>query len=211
MSYISTFSVLIPFFTGLALYRFLNFFEKRFLWFIGFSVIIEFTSMILNEIKINNLPLLHVFTIVEFCVLAYIFQSYYLNIKLKSVVSIAVILFIVGYLVISLYKQDLYKWNKAQRLIESFILIGFSILLFIQIMRYDVESDVPVKMLPQFWFGIAVFFYFLSNMVMFLLYDIISINLMNQLWGAIHSLANIACNILFSLMFYMRWKSTFRY
>lgn len=203
---VSGISILIPFFAGLALYHFLNFNEKRFLIFLGFSVVAEATGLILNECKINNILFLHFFTIVEYAFISYTFHGYLRNMRFKRYISLSVFVFIIFYLVYLFLDHGWFVYNTVQRAVESLLLTCCSILLFNQIMKFDVESDIPVIKLPEFWFSVSVFAYFLGNFLLFAFYDTISKVEKELLWRFIHSISNTMCNIIFALVFILRWK-----
>ncbi len=123
MIFLSGWSPLIPILLGLSRFKILSHSLKIILYYLIFSIIINRSTYILYKEAINNMPLLHLFTIVEF-----VFISTYLKNQLKSNIDRRVfiliqVLFLIFCILNSLYIQPINTFNTYARSVESFIII----------------------------------------------------------------------------------------
>lgn len=146
--------------------------ELRYItYFVGLSVLAQIVTYVLAELTGNNLPILHLYTILEFNIIAlfyFSFFGYFYNRKLVP----SLMIFFTGFAIInSLFIQKLTEFNTYARSLESIILVVLSILCFYKIL---VELNTKnLTKLPIFWINTGFLLYFAGNFVLFILSNVI--------------------------------------
>jgi hypothetical protein len=124
-------------------------------------------AVLLSEMKRNNLPLLHVYTICEFIMIIW-FYSIVLRgfLPAKLLVWIAAG-FTVFALMNSLLLQSWYTFNTIPRSIEGLVVILLSLVCY-----YRMLSELKIRKMersPIFWINTGFLFYFSGALFLFML------------------------------------------
>ncbi len=203
---VSQASILIPIIAGLIHYKNLNKPFKRLVWFFMFCAFIEIGASTLVQIFHNSMPLLHFFTLVEFCMFTYMYVYFY-TIKTKYYYITIAVFFLIA-LMDALFINTIYKFNSLTRSIESITLVLAALFFYYS----NIKSKHPVSIYtqPMYWFSTATMVYFSVNFFMFMMMSFFQSN--NSPIGSIannvHGAVNILSNILFVFSFVsFKWKT----
>jgi len=112
---------------------------------------------------INNMPIFHIYTILEFIVISFFFKSVHNN-KLYTLFScIILLIFIILSVINSIFIQGIWIFNTYSRSIEAVILIGYCIFGLIQLINKMDSFNNSV-----FWYTSGLLVYFSASFVLFI-------------------------------------------
>lgn len=158
-------SILVP--IGTAMYRFKNLGKemKILFYYTLLNGGINILAIILWYLKIKNLPVLHVFTILEFLVIA---QMYYhmLNDKIiKMIIKYLMIIFPILCIANFIFLQSIFQFNTNTRPFEALLIMMFSLAYFAQI--NDPTDGKMWGEVPMNWVSAALLIYFSGALFIF--------------------------------------------
>lgn len=199
-------SILIPLFYGINYYKKLSKSFKRFVWFFVFGCVTEVFSILFAIWFNNNLPLSHLFVVVEFTLFIYLFKS---NINFNNkLYYLLLLIFLVPSFLDAFYFNSIFQFNSIARTLECIILVCTSLYFYyINIKKITTE---PLLKNPMFWFVTSVLFYFSISFFYFMIKDFIIKNdeSLNELADNVHAFVNIISNLLFAKSFTcFKWKT----
>lgn len=163
----------------------------------------------------NNMPVLHIYTLLEFFLLFSVF--YYGKkgiISFKLYKAIIIIFTSVGILNM-IFFQGIMNENSISRSLEGIVLITFSLIFFYQILK-DLEIVRPEKSF-MFWFSIAILIYFSGNLLVFIYSNHLqnisknspeNTELIVQIW-VINYILNIIFYLLYTVAFLCKEQKPF--
>ncbi len=130
------------------------------------SVITQAGSLFLWTKSINNLPLLHVFTVLEFFLLFayYSFQSKPLLTRFWF--YLILVLFLSFALLDAFVLENLHSFNIYTRSLEAFIFIGCSVHWFIRSLTIDSKVILPEQNALKYM-NAGFFIYFSGSLILF--------------------------------------------
>lgn len=101
--------------------------EKLVCCYLVLSGIFNIVARITSARNINNLPLLHLYTVLEFCLLCMVLRSFFTQQRIRLLlVGLAIVFPILASLYIS-FTHSLYAYNTLPRFLGSLILVLFCI------------------------------------------------------------------------------------
>jgi len=162
---------MLPFLCSIANYRGLQ--QKYISIFILIvsATFISIYSSIQNSIDINNMPSLHLLTVLEFLCIAFFYASVFKNKSLKRITVVVGIGFTLFSSFNSFFLQDIYTYNSYARGLEAFLVICLSLLYFYEMLQRQEEERLEQN--PTFWFNTAFLLYFASTQFLFLFNNLI--------------------------------------
>jgi len=203
---ISSFSILLPLsvFTA-AIYKKK---QAHSVWLLGMLLLVSgladlFSFLSYRYFHTNPNIVINIYGILQFLLLGYIYRAEYTRPLLKRLVDIISIAFIVFALVNFFFLQGPKAFNSNTFTVTSVVIMLFCLTYFYQIVQ---ELPEPyIERMIMFWVGAAVFFYFGTNLFLFLTVDRMlpradSGYLLS--WG-LHNGSNVVKNILFTIAMYM--------
>jgi hypothetical protein len=123
--------------------------------------------------RINNLPLLHIYTIVELILLGLFFFEVFNNPVVKKWVLVAIILFSLFCVINLSFFQSIFAFNTYPRSLEAIILIIFSALYFYK--QTDGRGNLAWwNERAETWIVIGIVLYFSSALIQFSFSNIVS-------------------------------------
>lgn len=155
-----------PFLLSVVRYNRLGRALKIITWYLMLSVVTQAVSLLLWEKSINNLPLLHVFTVLEFFLLFsyYSFQSkLFLN---RFWFYLVLVLFLSFALLDAFVLENLHSFNIYTRSLEAFIFIGCSVHWFIRSLTIE-SNPVPPGQSGLKYMNAGFFIYFSGSLILF--------------------------------------------
>lgn len=159
----------------------------------------EITSYILMKRGLNNLPLLHLYTLTEFILLYLFYDIYFAATFPKWPLRAIAISFVLFSLVNSLFIQSIYRFNTYARALEALLLIIFSLLCFYKISQSS--QHTKIRRDPVTWINSGILIYFSGGFVLFILSNYIlpmGHKLNTQIW-AVHSFLSILLYVFISI------------
>jgi hypothetical protein len=167
-----------------------------------FAGIIEITSRILGTHQINNLPLLHFYTIVEFLFIMRFFQLILNTQFVHRLIGILMVIFPVFCVLDFVFIQSIYQFNSYPRPLGALIIIGLCLFYFF---RYtESEEQKPWVNDPLNWIVTGLLVYFGSSLFHFaflnILYEHASLKV-NWVFVYIHATLVMVMYLLFTVGF----------
>lgn len=202
--YISSLFVCVPF--VISCFRF-KYFQKYLIpvfLLIIISILVELINEIFVKYSINDFYLLHVYTVLEFILIA-LFYGIFFKQYFRPLLFY---FFIAGFLILTYADTKINGMETMDSLsvsVESLILTGFSLFLFYYVLKNLLFDNLLAS--PVFWINTAVLIYFSGNLFLFAFSNYILRSAPEQfyiLWGLIHSLINITFNLFIGIGF---WKT----
>jgi hypothetical protein len=159
------FSVIVPFFVGLARWKELPGYAVVMLWLLLLSGITHSTTTILAVWNVNNMPFFHVYTVLEPLLLFWFFHR-----LLNSPVATKYLYVLGGSFLIfavlnTLYIQSWYYFNSYARSIEAILVMGLCLVYLQQQFRSDTISWKD----PGLWLVMGLFSYFSAAFIIFII------------------------------------------
>lgn len=194
-------SILLPVLTGLMNYKRLTLPFKILFYFFLATIGFELQATILGAIYHNNLPGLHLFTVVEFMVFSLVYYLHFRkNNTVRLLISINAIVFIVVALADALFIHNIWANNTLARSYAAVSLISYTLIYLHFMFRID-DAEYSSKH-PMFWISIGTLIYFGCNSMYFLLYN----NIINNTAAAnislyTYTVFNIISNCLYAQSF----------
>ncbi len=127
--------------------------------------VVQWASSTMSAHRQNNLPLLHVYTVLEFACLVWFYRLVQRGfIKNKVFIGLA-ISFPVLAVLNALFLQDIYHFNTYVRSLESLLIITLALLWY-----YRALAELKIPRLqddPVFWVNTGLLLYFSGNVLLF--------------------------------------------
>lgn len=174
---------------------------------IGVLVAVTFISEIIVYVptffEIGNLPMLHLFTVLQFVLLANIMRKVLVPLISNRTLNILMMAFILFASIDALFLNGIDNFNSYSRPLASFILVFLALCYF-----YKTLKELKVKSLdkePLFWLHIGILIYFSGSFFIFLFTNYIktSNDALFTLWG-IHAIFNIFLNISYAIALWIQ-------
>ncbi|WP_338874752.1 hypothetical protein WBJ53_03950 [Spirosoma sp. SC4-14] len=135
--------------------------------FVGLAALGEIVSLITAELNIRNLHILHVYTILEFNLIALFYRSFFGQFYPRWLVP-ALMLGFTGFAVLnSLLLQPLNRYNTYARGLEALLVMAMALLCF-----YKMLTELSAKRLdkhPVFWINTGYLLYFAGSLFFLIL------------------------------------------
>ena len=195
------FTILFPVSAATAVYRRLLSAEKTAAWYLLADGIANIVAVSLAKSGINNMPVFHVYPVIEFLLLVLFFKQ---NLR-GTLIDRYAWLFIAGFIffavVDALFIQSILHFNTYPRTLEALLLVGFALFFFYK--RIDPAIAQKWSEEPSVWFVIAVLLYFSGALILFLFSGQLTKNSQaNKLAWGIHATLLLLLYILFTVGFY---------
>lgn len=180
--------------------------QRILVYLIVVTTLTESLGEVLWRMKTNNLFLNHLYAVIEFVLIAYLY-TLHLNGLIKIIyLRILMIAFVLFALVNTLFFQRLTEFNSNVTFTESLLLIVFSILYFYKLLR-DLQHR-RLERVPMFWINMSVLTYFSGALMLFhVANELIPVPLEERamVWGT-HALFNIVHYFLYGVALWVTPK-----
>ncbi len=203
ITYFSTASILLPILISIFRWQQINPLQRLIAYLAGITLIGELVILIAAYQLGNNLPFIHLFTVIQFIVLSQIFKRGLVPFISSSIIQ-GLVLFIIGLaLVDAIWLNGIYNFNSYARPLASLILISLGLAFL-----YKTLSELKIRSLerePLFWITVGVLLYFSGNLIIFISTNYVKIS--NQalltLWS-VHAIFNIILNTTYAIALWVR-------
>ena len=166
-------SIAVPVTVAIRRYRFAGKGPRGILWYLLVSGFINGIAIILSFLRTNNLPLLHVYTVIELVLLgqffSYSFRSAFMRNWIRGIQLVFVLLCTVNFCFI----QSLYIFNSYTRPLEAIVIICLSLLYLYSLTGPD--AAVPWTTLPEVWIAAGLLIYFSTSFSEFTFANVVSV------------------------------------
>lgn len=169
---------------------------------------IQVIVLVISELyQFNNLPLYHVYVLLEFNLIASIFYYQIFQRKEKSfwiwIASMSVIALFTNHLWI----QNFTSFPSILRSVESVLIIAMVVAYFMNLLRR--AEVIRLSLEPAFWMSCGLFIYYMTNMLLFLYGDMVieqSPRVFDYIW-TMHGYFNILLYSFYTIALLCRKKS----
>jgi len=168
----------------------------RLLYFLVWNLFIEISARCFAIFEINNLPLLHLYTLGEFILFSWFYKSLiskptFLLRKLDISILIGAILILVN----SVFFQGIYGYNSIAKTIVQLIIICFAVLFFYNQTEIRTESNTISKSLSLI--NSAILIYYSGSLFIFMTSQMLK---MYPDWKEVFWAFNAVLNIAFQIL-----------
>jgi hypothetical protein len=137
--------------------------NQALLFYLVATFIYELITTFTEHFKILDHHIVNTYIVLEFVLLAFFYKKLFLNNSKKQIVNTAIVLFLIVVAYLFVYKLDYLKINETVKTTSALLMIGFSILYFVQLLQnFEAKSLLNNT---NFWFVTGVFFYFCATFV----------------------------------------------
>ncbi|WP_109298810.1 hypothetical protein [Aquimarina sp. AU474] len=204
---ISLLIVGVPFIVALFRFKTLNKTQAILMVLLSIIIIVEIVSLLFWYKKVNNLPIYHVYTVVEFVIISKIYA-----VELKSMFSksffIILILLFGGFAVCNtVFFQDIYTFNSNAITISGMIIIFFCLSYFYSLLKEVKYNALEIN--PMFWINSGFLIYFSSNLILFFINNYMfkdGASASSYLVWGLHAIMNIVLNIFYTIALWVNPK-----
>ncbi len=198
MFLINSLSIFLPIGISIVNYKRFDIVFQRFSLYLYVTGGVEICAVILGKLGYTNLPLLHVYVIVQFGLLSLVYYLYFDKKILKQIISILIVVFTIFSICNSLFIQNILKFNTNARALESVFLIFYVLAYFNLIMQ-----EMKIKFIekePLFWVSTGILLYYAGNLFLFIFsnYILPAEQITINMW-IFHAVINLTLNSFFSI------------
>ncbi len=199
LSLISSFSVILPLLLAIWKYHRLNPIQKKLSYLLILFSITELIANILWYQKLNNLPVYHFYTIIEFLCIISIYKDALHKIYPTRLFIVLAVSFSLFCVVNMLFFQSLFMFNSNATTVLGILVISLSLSYF-----YALLKEVKYTLLernPMFWLNAGFLIYFSSNLLLFFINNSMftkADEVSYLVWG-LHAIVNFILVIFFTI------------
>lgn len=111
----------------------------------------------------NNLFIFHITTPLEYLIISLLYRDAFVNTAIKKMISISIPFFILGSIVLSVFIQSIQSNNSYVVILESIILIIFSLLFLREVLL--LQQVMILHRFPMFWISVGIMFCYTGNLI----------------------------------------------
>ena len=200
LTYIVPLSILLPILFGFLKFKAANSGQKFLFYYLIASGLINLAAMVMINFKMSNLPLLHLYTIVEATLILGYLSTLFKDKLIKTILRSIIILFPLLCIINVVFIQSIFTYNTYTRPLEA-ILITFFCMLYL----YNSGFTENWLKQPKSWFNMGILIYFPVVCIIFIVSNYIVFvakqKEINRLIWNFHGIM--------SLMMYLFWAKGF--
>lgn len=152
-------SILLPLFFGFYNFRNLTSPAKKILWYLLVAGLVNLLGSVLAKVMhVNNLPLLHIFTAMEFYLLVLFYQQLFYAGSVPLLFRLIPLFFLVTCAVNAAFFQSIYTYNSYARSLEALGIMLLAVNYYAKVAANAGAGAVTAS--PYFWFNSGIFLYF---------------------------------------------------
>jgi hypothetical protein len=199
--YASSFLTLFPFLLGLLRFKTLSLELRVLFLLVCIMLATDLALHLLDFYRINNLFLFHLYTLLEFSLLSYLYYLFIPQPVFRQIILVIGFLFLLLSLADAFYLEDLDVLNTVSTTAEALIMMTYALYYFYSMLKNLAYSNL--LSLPSFWINTAVLVYFSGGLFLFIFsnYMLTGPGFLYEVW-VVHSMLNIAMNILLGIAYY---------
>ena len=178
---------------------------KKLSYFLIVSLVIEVVSKTLWFLKVNNFPILHIYTLAGFLTLILFYKAVLDKFIPGKVFIVITSLFISFTIINSIFIQSIFESNSYALTLESVLILILSLISFYYLLK--VQPEVTPDVVSILSANTGIFIYFTCNVILFTLsskFSGYSPDFRKYVW-AVHALVAL---LMYSCFFIALWKNT---
>ncbi|WCT14417.1 hypothetical protein [Mucilaginibacter jinjuensis] len=176
-------SAIIPIGIGFFKRLYLNAGFNIILIYLVFAMVIDIAERLIGQRHINNLPLLHFYTLVEGLLIFCYFRKVFNNPKFQLAINWFIPIFIVITFVDFTFLHSIYQFNSYARSISAVFIVICSVIAFYS----NAVSENP-RIMSFDWITAGILLYFSSSLVYFELLNVLAANSPRDIWNLIQNI-----------------------
>lgn len=199
LSLISSFLVIIPLFLFVFKYKLLGKIQIKLGYLLIVVLLVEVISNILWYKKVNNLPIYHFYSIVEFLLILNIYKTILSGLFSKTLFILLGVGFIIFAVTNVFLFQDLYTFNSNVTTLLGAIVIFLALSYFYALLKEVKYTALETN--PMFWINSGFLIYFSSNLILFFINNNLFKGVTeasHMVWG-LHAIVNIVLTIFYTI------------
>lgn len=165
-------AITLPLFFAVINLKRLSVSDKILLRYLLLSFVVNIVVAIMSANRINNLPLLHIFTWVELTILLFFYKNILEAKKAYRQYNMFISVFGLLCIINAIFFQSIYNYNTYTRSLEAIIMMLFSVNYFAKVFAENITQKTTV--LPAFWFNTGIFLYFSWSFIFFTFSNVIA-------------------------------------
>jgi hypothetical protein len=202
MGVIVPLSILLPLFFGFYNFRNIEPPAKKILWYLLVAGMVNlFVSVSAKVMHVNNLPLLHIFTAMEFYLLVLFYQQLFFAGQVPLMFRLIPFFFLITCIINAVFFQSIYTYNSYARSLEALGIMLLGVNYYAKIAANAGAGAVTAS--PYFWFNSGIFLYFSGAFMLFIFSNFIvtvSRQSFSVIWN-IHAAFVLLMYLLFTIGF----------
>lgn len=165
----ASYTIVIPIICGLILYKHLPAYGRVLLSYLFLSILAELLSSYLGSAKINNMPVLHIYTVAQFLLIIWFFKEVFSSALISRYLYIIAVAFVLFAICNTLFIQSIYEFNSYSRSTEAIIIILICLYFF----KQQLSKEIAWTKEPMTWFVLGFFIYFSSSLTIFIVSNVV--------------------------------------
>ncbi len=194
---ISSLTIVLPLLLAIWKYARLSQMQRKLFYLIILFSITELIANILWYQKLNNLPIYHFYTIIEFLCIASIYKDALHKLFPKYVFTTVAVVFTIFCIVNMSFFQSMFTFNSNATTTLGLLVIFLTISYFYTLLKEVKYASLERN--PMFWLNAGFLIYFSSNLLLFFISNSLSTEAaeVNFLVWGLHAIVNIVLVIFF--------------
>ncbi|GAA4273378.1 hypothetical protein U6A24_20700 [Aquimarina gracilis] len=180
--------------------------QKKLAFLIWVTVIVEVISWMLWHQNINNLPMYHFYTVIQFLLIINIYKEELSILFPKAFFIVLGVVFTIFAITNTLFFQDLNTFNSNATtglgLLTIFLALSYFYALLKEVKYSALENNA------MFWISSGFLIYFSSNLILFFINNSIfkEPNKVSYLVWGLHAIVNIVLTIFYTIALWVKLK-----
>jgi hypothetical protein len=168
-------SVLLPIIIGLIKFKSLSAAARIIFWYVLISAVFSGASVIIGRYwHQNNMPLVHLYTIVEIILFTWYYRTLYGTAEKSKWYIILPLVFTFLCIINAIFYQSIYTYSSYTRSVEAMICILFALNYFAKLAAGTTEGRTGQQ--PDFYFNAGIFLFFSGAFILFVFSNFIITN-----------------------------------
>jgi hypothetical protein len=163
-------SILLPISQAIIKYNRCPYELKIICWFLFASAISNIIGTFLAFKNINNMPVMHVYTFVEFALLAFFYKNILNTQQTGKIINWLIPSFLVICVVNALYFQNIHTYNTYTKSIEALIILILAITYFVKVLDKIEIEEKNVNVITYINSGLLI--YFSGSFIWFVIFNL---------------------------------------
>lgn len=163
-------SILLPISQAIIKYNRCPYELKIICWFLFASAISNIIGTFLAFKNINNMPVMHVYTFVEFVLLAFFYKNILNTQQTGKIINWLIPSFLVICVVDALYFQNIHTYNTYTKSIEALIILILAITYFVKVLDKIEIEEKNVNVITYINSGLLI--YFSGSFIWFVIFNL---------------------------------------
>ncbi len=164
VGYIVPLSILFPIIIFLFKYKFASKATKYLFYYLIAAALINLAALVVVRMGMRNLPLLHLYTLVETLFFLAYFHSIFDSVRIKNAIKFLMFAFPILCIINFVFIQDLFTYNTYTRPLEALIVTTICMLYFYKSGFSENWLNSPIN-----WLNMGILIYFPAASIIFIL------------------------------------------